>query len=191
MTKPHRATPEQWADQERWAHDNADSSCLLELRARIEALEDGATCPHVRSSDEGTSYCALAEAVAAPQPPLFTAEEVAPFVVPSSPANSLVDRVATDAELCKVYNNAPEHGFGPALRAVYDLGREHGAVPIRSAPESPLVERVADAIAAQATSAGIVNDRPARAAILEVAAWLREQDGVGLLAATVLTREAN
>jgi hypothetical protein len=62
---------------------------------------------------------------------------------------------------------------------------------IRSGPESPLVERVADAIAAQATSAGIVNDRPARAAIREVAAWLREQDGVGLLAATVLTREAN
>jgi hypothetical protein len=45
---------------------------------------------------------------------------------------------------------------------------------IRSGPESPLVERVADAIAAQATSAGIVNDRPARAAILEVAAWLTE-----------------
>jgi hypothetical protein len=43
---------------------------------------------------------------------------------------------------------------------------------IRSGPESPLVERVADAIAAQATSAGIVNDRPARAAILEVAAAL-------------------
>ena len=46
---------------------------------------------------------------------------------------------------------------------------------IRSGPESPLVERVADAIAAQATSAGIVNDRPARAAILEVGAWLAEQ----------------
>jgi hypothetical protein len=46
---------------------------------------------------------------------------------------------------------------------------------IRSGPESPLVERVADAIAAQAASAGIVNDRPARAAILEVAAWMREQ----------------
>jgi hypothetical protein len=46
---------------------------------------------------------------------------------------------------------------------------------IRSAPESPLVERVADAIAAQATSAGIVNDRPARAAILEVASWVRAE----------------
>jgi hypothetical protein len=46
---------------------------------------------------------------------------------------------------------------------------------IRSGPESPLVERVADAIAAQATSAGIVNDRPARAAILEVSKWLAAQ----------------
>jgi hypothetical protein len=62
---------------------------------------------------------------------------------------------------------------------------------IRSAPESPLVERVADAIAAQATSAGIVNDRPARAAILEVAAWLREQHGGDLVASTMLRREAN
>ena len=61
---------------------------------------------------------------------------------------------------------------------------------IRSGPESPLVERVADAIAAQATSAGIVNDRPARAAILEVAAWMREQYDGDLIASTVLTREA-
>jgi hypothetical protein len=59
---------------------------------------------------------------------------------------------------------------------------------IRSGPESPLVERVADAIAAQATSAGIVNDRPARAAILEVAAWLREHDINGSAAA--LEKEA-
>jgi len=41
--------------------------------------------------------------------------------------------------------------------------------------ESPLVERVADAIAAEATSVGIVNDRPARAAILEISKWLAEQ----------------
>jgi hypothetical protein len=61
---------------------------------------------------------------------------------------------------------------------------------IRSGPESPLVERVADAIAAQATSAGIVNDRPARAAILEVAAWLREK-GYNTLQAEALAQEAN
>jgi hypothetical protein len=66
---------------------------------------------------------------------------------------------------------------------------------IRSGPESPLVERVADAIAAQATSAGIVNDRPARAAILEVAAWLRTESeghlGSGLHWAKRLEQEAN
>ena len=38
MTNQHRATPEQWAKQEKWA-SVADSSCILELRARVEALE--------------------------------------------------------------------------------------------------------------------------------------------------------
>jgi hypothetical protein len=39
MTDQYRATPEQWTAQARWAVDDADSSCLLELRARIETLE--------------------------------------------------------------------------------------------------------------------------------------------------------
>jgi hypothetical protein len=60
---------------------------------------------------------------------------------------------------------------------------------IRSGPESPLVERVADAIAGQATSAGIVNDRPARAAIREVAKWLRA--GRMLHAAELLEQETD
>jgi hypothetical protein len=191
MTKQHKATPEQWAYAEACApEDFAGYSCILELRDRIEALEVG----QQPQQDKLDRLIALdrddpAED-AAQQPPLFTAEEVARIVAPSSPANSLVERVATDAELCQVYNDAPEHGFGPALRAVYDLGRQHGAVPIRSGPESPLVERVADAIAAQATSTGIVNDRPARAAILEVAAWLKEE-GYSTLQAEALAQEAN
>ena len=71
MTKPHRATPDDWAQQEDWANRSAfsDSSCIIELRDRIEALE------------------------IAQQPPLFTAEEVARIVAPSSPASSLVERV--------------------------------------------------------------------------------------------------
>ena len=42
MNTPHRATPEQWAQQESWAPNDTDSSCLLELRARVEALEAAA-----------------------------------------------------------------------------------------------------------------------------------------------------
>jgi len=181
MTDQYKATTyEQWERQERRARlhalDDQDAPCLLELRDRVAALES------------------------AQQLRTFTAEEVASVVVPTvkesltGPAGSLVDRIATDAELCQLYD-APEHGFGPALRAVYDLGRRHGAAPIRSGPESPLVERVADAIAAQATSAGIVNDRPARAAILEVAKWMRTQDDLllcyGLDWATRVEQEAN
>jgi len=69
MTKPYRLTPEQWESIELYAEDNDHDACLLELRARIEALE------------------------AAQQPRVFTAEEVAPIVTLSSPAGSLVVRV--------------------------------------------------------------------------------------------------
>jgi hypothetical protein len=41
MTDQHRATPEQWASIERWGSAGPwdGYSCILELRARIEALE--------------------------------------------------------------------------------------------------------------------------------------------------------
>ena len=41
---------------------------LDELRARVAALETGATCPHIISSHGGTSYCDLALQTAAAQP---------------------------------------------------------------------------------------------------------------------------
>lgn len=65
-TTPHRATPAQWADVESWAAEGLSCySSILELRSRLEALEAGATCPHVVTGAEGTSYCALAEQQAA------------------------------------------------------------------------------------------------------------------------------
>jgi hypothetical protein len=89
------------------------------------------------------------------------------------PAGSPVLLVATDAELCRVYSAALLHGFGPALRAVYDLGREDGAAPTQPGPESSpagsLVDRLQQSI----------DDHPfgkeARAAILVVAAWIRSE----------------
>ena len=35
----HKATPEDWKLQSKWASDCEDARCLLELRARVEALE--------------------------------------------------------------------------------------------------------------------------------------------------------
>ena len=56
----------------------------------------------------------------------------------------------------------------------------HTTEPAPDAQPLPLVELVADAIAAQATSAGIVNDRPARAAIRAVAEWLAQNGKIAL-----------
>jgi hypothetical protein len=124
MTKQHKATPEQWSYAETCApEDFAGYACILELRARVEALEVG-----------------------------------------QQPPRDKLDRlIALD----------------------------------RDDPAGSLVKRVADAIAAQATSAGIVNDRPARAAILEVAAALidwwdsDEVARTGWEAAKWLEQEAN
>jgi hypothetical protein len=38
----HKATPEDWKLQSKWASDCEDARCLLELRARVELLELGA-----------------------------------------------------------------------------------------------------------------------------------------------------
>ncbi len=35
----YRATPEAWADTERWAKHADAHACIIELRARVEALE--------------------------------------------------------------------------------------------------------------------------------------------------------
>jgi hypothetical protein len=124
MTDQHRATPKQWAAQEAWA-DDYDSSCILELRDRVEQLEAQYETQRLATLEWGKD----------------------------------VDQLQRWADV--------------HLKRIMAL---EAGQKIRSGPESPLVERVADAIAAEATSAGIVNDRPARAAIREVAAWIDERD---------------
>ena len=101
-----KATPEQWNEAGSFASDTR--ACLLELRARVEALE-------------------------AAQPKQITQEELAKLLAQPAPV-----------------------------------------VPLATASAGSLVERVADAIVTKATSAGIVDDRPARAAIREVARWMDE-----------------
>ena len=186
-TTPHRATAENWDDAGAFASDTR--ACILELRARVEKLESsyetmrlatlewgkdvdklmrwsdqhlqrierleaGATCPHIRSSDEGTSYCALAEQTAAAQP--------APAAAPA-PAEGLVEWVHN------------------AILAVEDDDDE----------DDPSFKYTS---AASRIGQGLV-DLQARAAIREVAAWLRSGDaGAGHaweLVAVLLEQEAN
>lgn len=109
-TTPHRATAEQWADVESWAAEGLSCySSILELRSRLEALEASATCPHVVSSDEGTSYCALAEQQAATPPK-------------PAPAGSLVKTV--HIAISTAMGHGPSEARA-AIRAVAEWLREN------------------------------------------------------------------
>jgi len=152
MSTDYRATPEQWDSIEQCADGCESYSCILELRARIEALEacykEDANCwSAVRASMHAIR--ARIEALEAAQKPpqdkldrliALDADDGDPIVMPSSPADSLIDRVS---------------------KAIYDAPNTH---------EGWRTE--------------------ARAAILEVAAWLSKEP-FGLSWATRLEREAN
>ena len=81
----------------------------------------------------------------------------------------------SDAEREKILKLLANPGTFEVLEVAQPAKSDHP-----EKPDGSLVERVADAIVAKATSAGIVNDRPARAAIREVAAWMRDQKVYGV-----------
>jgi hypothetical protein len=126
-------------------------SCILELRARVEALEA-----------QGRNY----------------------------PDSSTPPPVATDEELMDTVSKAGTSWI-QGLRASYNLGVTHGQAGSREVAEPApgaggLVERVADMIS-NGDDGHHWHDQ-ARAAILEVARWLRSHDING--SAKVLEQEA-
>ena len=157
---PHRATPEQWANVEQWAPATGTpnySSCLLELRDRLAAAEQQLAslagkppkpCPHIRSGDEGTSYCALAEATANLRQQDEDAERAAePAVVGSL--------------------------LSPAARDVMDAMRA-----ISPAPADELAAAALRALAAQVTPVSTNRrQNEIRAEILRIADELEGADG--------------
>ena len=65
MKTDYKAMPKTWATVAQFAANGDElTACVMELLSRVQRLENGATCPHIVSSDEGTSYCGLAEQTA-------------------------------------------------------------------------------------------------------------------------------
>jgi hypothetical protein len=204
----YRATADDWLNAETMAaHDSGNGyyalRCILELRARVEALEAFASCPHIRSSDEGTSYCALAEQTAAAPPAalsdaLIKAEcaladiaEVAPVPGEPDPMKWAERRCAEALAIIRPVmrqhkirtSEWPGCGFNPPEPAP-------AAAP---APAGGLVERVTAAVNRTVICSQERNGI-ARAAIREVAEWFRTIAPRGSeawrMAAEVLEQEA-
>lgn len=224
-TTPHRATAKQWDRLQRRRLESDHVSAIIELRARVEALETmretmrlavlewgkdvdklmrwsdqhlhrimaleaGATCPHIVSSDEGTSYCGLAEQQAAaappepapagslggPLPPGVTwwggRKGVEQFTEPA-PAEQRADAKESSASELAPGEQQSDHWF-PHVR--------------KMPPAGSLVEKVHVAMANTLFPQGTDE---ARAAIRAVAEWMREHHADGdPVAATALEQEA-
>jgi hypothetical protein len=108
MSEKYRATDKDWELVEGWAPDDTDVRCLLELRSRIELLE---ATQHAHLDAPQLSE-AERDALKEPGKVVTDQPEPAPL--------------ATDQDLYQLYDLT-----GPtvvdAFRAIYDLGRQHGA----------------------------------------------------------------
>lgn len=197
MTAPHKATPEQWANVERWASEmRSTDACLLELRDRIAALEEDAT-EHSKSAH----FCfetIIQRIEALEQRPIPGSVELAADHFRDAP-----EMVATDEVLrVEFYSEQREDD---ARRAIYDLGRQHGAnssvgltgsnhpaKPDSSpAPAGGLMQSVGAAICTIADCGDTpLNWAPeARAAVLAVAGWLEHRNPGALQWAALLRQE--
>jgi hypothetical protein len=177
MTDQHRATPEQWADQEKWARDDADSSCILELRARVEAMEatQHAHADLSRLSDEKRDSAVRYLSKPGRWQPLRTevtygeanahAQNLVRHLSMNQPAPSpAVDRV-------RDLQDRIRDGSLTLAEALAEIGAPTPA----PAPADSLVERVVKVIADPDGPPELWHDE-ARAAILVVAEWLDERD---------------
>ena len=87
MTTPHKATAEQWSDAGAFASDTR--ACLLELRARVEALEREAAMNELRAASADARPTVKARITR-------DRDETGDYLIihdASPPASSLVERV--------------------------------------------------------------------------------------------------
>jgi hypothetical protein len=143
----HKATPEQWsADRYDWSKADTEAMTGDSAFRCILELRDRVMALEA----QGRNY-------------------------PETPDSSTPPLVATDEELRAAWS-APGTNLD-AFRAIYDLGVAHGQARSQKVAElapvaGGLVKRVDDVISDET---GHVATIEARAAILEVARWMREQ----------------
>jgi hypothetical protein len=163
MADQYCATPEQWSNIEQLASSCVYDLVILELRDRLAVAEQ-----RIQELE---------------QRPISGSVELV-----ADPLLDTKEMVIADEGLERIFYDAPGEGTAAeGLRAVYDLGRQHGAnssvgltgsnhpaKPDSSpAPAGGLVERVAHTIHDAPSGYGYENE--AYAAILAVAEWLRKR----------------
>jgi hypothetical protein len=197
----HKARPEPWqADAARWLE------AILELRARVEALEAKYKTMRLATSEQGKDVYKVKhwsdehqqriEALKAAQP--IDEEEndrrfhaCMDLIRNATPEQIRAAAGLPERKTSKVYEiNEPLQLTPEQAQQVRDLlAPNFKPSPNFSQIGSSLVVRVNDAVNSQVDFSDDALEC-SRVAIREIAAWLREQHDADLVAATVLEREA-
>jgi hypothetical protein len=195
MSGEYRARGGDWAEQEKWEPDDGYARCLLELRSRVEALDqrckDEPPTLQEAQANKVHHEAELAGLEAWRRQHLIQTREV---VADQPEPPTLV----TDDDLRDVFDEGPGtvvDGF----RALYDLGRQHGARAAATEADNATAATVAEirsslfkdaaqpepAPDAPAAPKGLPKERLARIiepgdllgglTLRDVVEWLREQ----------------
>jgi hypothetical protein len=119
-----RLTPELWARQQQFideGYGDLGDACLMDLHARVEALEQRP----IPGTAELTAdhFVGASKMVATPEPaPVATDEELADCYADAAKV-AILNRKDYDKAL------TPGDVLKAQIRALYDLGRKHGAAP--------------------------------------------------------------
>jgi hypothetical protein len=173
MTNQHRATPEQWANLEACTrtYPGQWGDCVLELRARIEALE-------AAQQDKLDRLIALDREDPTPDAAMPKLRAWCPLNIETTYGSEAAADAAQILRAPMVVEGTFEHG-GETYRFKTKPERESAMTELRAAsaeaqPAGGLVERVAEAMQ-PGTFDWSAYEAEARAAIREVAAAAKER----------------
>jgi hypothetical protein len=190
MTDQHRAKPEQWELIDDASREVVSASCILELRARIEALE-AAQRYQFRSATEKVPTTRLYSYSVGPAKPLDELGQGHTLVSPE-PASAEAQPAWRPLDIETTYGSEAAADAAQILRApmvvkgTFDHGGETYRFKVKPEREAPmtelraasaeaqpggLVERVAEAMQPGTFDWSAYEDE-ARAAICAVATWL-------------------
>jgi hypothetical protein len=170
----YTATPKQWAEIEHWSDEYgyAPQTCILELRARVKTLEDAVYKHIVETNSNIVALFSRVESLEAAERPASKVHQISkPLKLTPEQAQGIKDLLAPEPR--RNYPVKPDSSLVEQVKAVIELEDEKHYWP---SPET--------------TAADACRADMARAAIREVAAWMRENE-VGYTAARWLEQEAN
>jgi hypothetical protein len=191
----YEATPEQWHELEKCSYDSQPwAPCILELCARVKQLEDAAHKHIVETSSNIVALFTRVESLEAAERQASKVYEISkPLQLTPEQAQHVRDLLTPNSKPIPNSSQVRSSLEADAKRSAFELS-DDDPIPQRPIRARSLVNRVAVAISGieyglERDEEAVNWESEARAAIREVAAWLRECYGGPTASSTALEQE--